>query len=236
MTDRQLLPYISNEKLYQHVKTVLDAVSEATQEAEERLYSRVVDPFGALFEALGLGMTLTEWKEKEKARQVKKTLENKVGIFHQDIIGSANGWENLGTGGVVDVVNHTDRIIAEIKNKYNTMKGNAKKGIYDDLNALINSDDYRDYTGYYVEVIPKNREGYNKLFTPSDNVTHTRRPENELIRQIDGKRFYALATGHDDALKSLYEVLPQVIGDVLGQSYADINSDPLFSEIFDQAY
>lgn len=236
MANDQLLPFISNTSLYEHVAEVIVAVQEASAEAEERLYSRVIDPFGAIFDALSQDMSLSQWKEKEKARQVGKTLENKVGDFHQNIIGSMGGWQNLGTGSVVDVASQSKKIIAEIKNKYNTMKGNAKKAIYDDLKGLISSGKYRDYIGYYVEIVPRTKKGYDKPFTPPDNVTHTRRPTNERIRIIDGKQFYALASGYEDALEELYKVLPKVIGDLLSKSFYKVKNEPLFTELFNKAY
>ncbi|WP_010129810.1 Eco47II family restriction endonuclease, partial [Haemophilus sputorum] len=64
--------------------------------------------------------------------------------------------------------------------------------------------------GYYVEILPVNGKTYDKPFTPSDNKTKTRRPENDRIRQIDGKSFYERVTGNPNALEDLYKMLPEV--------------------------
>jgi hypothetical protein len=232
---KRILPFISNKKLYNHVKEVLDIAQQASDLAVKNLYSNVVDPFSAIFDALRQEITLINWMDQETARQIQKTMQNALGDFHQAIIGSMHGWENLSVGHVVDVCNVKRKIIAEVKNKYNTTKGSDKKSIYDNLNSQL-STVYKGFTGYYVEIIPKGRLPYNKVFTPSDNVTQTRRPVNERIRVIDGKSFYALASGHQEALKMLYVILPKVISDILGVDYRNVTKDALFMELFNRAY
>jgi len=69
--------------------------------------------------------------------------------------------------------------------------------------------------GYYVEILPKNKKIYNEPFTPSDNKIHTKRKENKMIRIIDGKSFYAIVTGKEDAIHELYLLLPEIIDDIL---------------------
>ena len=127
-------------------------------------------------------------------------------------------------------------MIAEVKNKWNTTKGDHKVRIYDNIDNLLKTNEYRGYTGYYVEVLPKDRKMYNIPFTPSDNVAKTRRPLNEKIRIIDGKSFYALATGEDDAIKQLYKALPNVLDDIIENNSLDISKDPMFQLLIDKAF
>lgn len=235
ITSKQLLPFISNKNLYNHVKEVIDIAQQASDLAVKNLYSNVVDPFSAIFDALRQEITLIDWIEQETARQIQKTMQNALGDFHQAIIGSMNGWEDLSVGHVVDVRNVKRKIIAEVKNKYNTTKGSDKKSIYDNINSQLMTV-CKGFTGYYVEIIPKSKRSYNKVFTPSDNITQQQRPVNESIRVIDGKSFYALASGHQEALKMLYTVLPKVISDILGVDHKNVTKDALFMELFDRAY
>jgi len=235
LSKQQLLPFISNENLYIYVRKVLEVAQEASGLAEENFYSNVVDPFSAIFDALRQEIALADWIKQEKARQIQKTMQNALGKFHQSILGSMNGWEDLPTGHVIDIRNINKKIIAEIKNKHNTTKGSDKKSIYDNLNSQLKAD-YEGFTGYYVEIIPKRKKSYNKPFTPSDNITKSRRPSNEKIRVIDGKSFYALASGQEEALKMLYIALPKVIADILGTDYEKITKDVLFIELFNKAY
>ncbi len=227
-----LLNFIDDKELYSIVENVLTVSLNASNNAEQELYRNVIDPFSALFDALRQKITLEEWLIQEKMRQSQKTLQNALGDFHQKILGSIKEWDNLSTGNVVDIRNNKEKILAEIKNKYNTTKGNHKVRIYDDFDNLINSN-YKGFTAYYVEIIPKNPNRYNEEFTPSDNQTHSRRPTNKNIRVIDGYSFYELATKEKDALKKLYTILPVIICNILKiEQIKDTN----FLHLFDKAY
>ncbi len=234
MKKAQLLSYISNEKLYQCVDEVVSAVKTAKKEKEDTLYDNVIDPFSALFDSAINKISLSQWLELEKSRQVQKTLQNYVGNFHQSIIGCVDGWEDLGIGQIVDLRNSRRKILAEIKNKYNTTKGNHKVAIYDDLLIKLNSSiNGKEYIAYYVEIIRKTKNGYCKAFTPSDNKTHQRRSENSQIKVIDGESFYHLATSSRTALIDLYKVLPFVLSDI---SERKIENDDTYKMLFEKAY
>lgn len=227
------LPFVSDNDLFQAVQKVIDDFGTAHTKIEDDIWRNVVDPFSAVFDATLHGMPLTEWMDHEKRRQVQKSLQNTVGNFHQQILAAIPGWEEMES--VLDIRNNSVRIIAEVKNKFNTTKGNHKVAIYDDIDLLLSSY-YIGFTGYYVEIIPSNRDGYDKPFTPSDNTTHTRRQENPLIRVIDGRRFYEKASGYPNALSTLYEVLPYVVSDICGTDASRISEDALFEELFRRAY
>lgn len=231
----QILPFISDEDLIKHTKRVIDAAIAAHSVGEDGLYSNVVDPFSAIFDTLRQDMKLTEWLIKERDRQIGKTIQNALGTFHQEILGSIPGWESLGTGKIVDLVNVERKIVAEVKNKHNTTKGNHKKDIYDDLEAVIGNH-YPGFTGYYVEVIPASRKPYDKPFTPSDNTTRSSRPSRDDIRVIDGKSFYALASGYNNAIDMFYQALPVAIGIVLGRDASLAKDDQAFQNLFYRAY
>jgi len=217
MKKKQLLNFISNKDLFKQVDHVLDVARNTSNKAEERLFTNMIDPFSALFDAMCQGISLEQWLEQEKSRQTQKTLQNALGGFHQEILGSIPGWESMGTGNVFDLKNEKMKIIAEVKNKYNTTKGNHKVAIYDDLAEQLKTK-YKGYLAYYVEIIPKDKAVYNKPFTPPDNRTHKRRPAREDIRVIDGKSFYGLAAGDPEAIKKFYNALPIVIEELLGKN------------------
>lgn len=159
-------------------------------------------------------MTLEQWKEAEKARQLQKTLQNDIGNMHQEILSTIDGIRDLKVGEIVDLESIDKKFIAEIKNKFNTTKGNHKVSIYDDIeNKLKEYDD--DFIGYYVEILPQKKKKYNKEFTPSDNNTKSCRPINERIRIIDGYSFYAMVTGKENALEELFFKFPSMIKDIL---------------------
>jgi len=232
---KTLLPYIDDKNFREEVKTVLSVAQMAVSDAEQKLYSNTIDPFSALFDAQYQQRTLSEWLQQEKVRQIQKRLQNAIGRFHQAILGHVPGWRDLGTGGIIDLKHARRKIIAEIKNKHNTTKGNHRKVIYDDLEGFLNTD-CQGYVAYYVEIIPKTRTPYNKPFTPPDNETGLPRPKNDAIRIIDGYSFYALATGRKNALGELYAILPKVIAEITEKDHTEITADPLYTNLFKKAY
>lgn len=204
------------------------------------IYRNTLDCFSAVIDSLVQGITLDEWITQERARQMQKTKQNAIGNLHEDILGSIDGVIKLPVGNIIDIVSDTHRIVAEVKNKHNTTKGNHKVAIYRDLATAISQ--RPGYTGYYVEILPANAKQYNNTFTPSDNTTKTRLPEREDIRIIDGKSFYALLTGHNDALLELYRELPLLISEIL-QEQVNVQVDThkvtdsqSFSYNFEKAY
>ncbi|MBD3794136.1 MAG: Eco47II family restriction endonuclease, partial [Campylobacterales bacterium] len=121
------------------------------------------------------------------------------------------------------------KIIAEIKNKWNTTKGNHKVAIYDDIASVLTTIGDK-FTGYYVEVVPKKATPYNKEFTPSDNKTHSQRTANPKIRVIDGKSFYAMITGDKNAIFKIYDEI------VVELNKLNLNTDDDFKKLLTKAY
>ncbi|EKE06147.1 MAG: type II restriction enzyme (Eco47II, Sau96I) [uncultured bacterium] len=231
----QLVPFLEDEIFLKEISKVLSIADKASEDQAQKLFKNSIDPFSAVFDAARQHIPLSLWLEFEKVRQGQKTLQNKLGEFHQAILGNVSGWENLGTGNLIDVKNDTKKIIAEIKNKHNTTKGSDKISIYDNLKFAIKNK-YKGYIAYYVEVIPKNKNIYDKEFVPSDNKTKSRRREVKNIRVIDGKSFYALATGIPDVLLLMYKALPKAIGQIMNIPMETILNDNLFLELFEKSY
>ncbi len=215
------LPYIADTALKTCVTRLLTVAEDAVARSIVESGRNKIDPFSALFEMAGFNMSYEAWQGAEQSRQAQKTLSNEVGLFHQNVLGSIYGWENLGTGEVVDLVCYESKIVAEVKNKHNTVKGSDKVGVYDKLESEVanKGHKHRGFTAYYVEIIPSSKKGYDRPFTPSDNKKGLSRAANEKIRIIDGRRFYALVTGVDNALDLLHEVLPTVIEDCSKAKY-----------------
>ncbi|OAV05556.1 Eco47II family restriction endonuclease [Moraxella catarrhalis] len=205
----------------QKIKNILKPIllsAYQTEISEQSLRQNTLDVFSATLESILKGISFDEWIEQEKKRQIQKTLQNKAGDLHQKILGTLSGVQDLGVGGVVDIISQEKSLIAEIKNKHNTTKGNHKIAVYDDLKSVLSSKP-EITTAYYVEILPKNGKKYNKPFTPSDNKTSQQRPANEFIRQIDGQSFYELLTGNPNALRELYILLAQVASEILSEEF-----------------
>ncbi|EKN3347480.1 Eco47II family restriction endonuclease [Yersinia ruckeri] len=206
------LEFVSDEAFLGEVKILLTKAIKKRESAEQSFNSNVIDPFGALFESPGFH-NHQEWRNSEMARQCQKTIQNHVGTFHQRLLGHVDGWEDMGTGGIVDLYNPKKKIIAEIKNKYSTVTGGDLAAKYYSLNDLISNKHsrFKNYSSYFVNIIPKNPIRINTTFTPSDKEKGSRCPANENIRIIDGASFYELVTGREHALRELHTVLPDAI-------------------------
>jgi hypothetical protein len=207
------LPWIDDSDLMKEVDLFLSVAKSAQIKAIENFGDNVIDPFIAIFEMSGFNITYDTWFKNETTRQAQKTLQNHVGDFHQNILGYSIGWTNMKIGNVIDLISKKNKVIAEVKNKYNTISGGKLSDLYYSLDGLISpkSSIYKGYTAYYVAIIPKKGERYNKPFTPSDKDKGKRCELNEHIREIDGASFYHLVTGHEKALEDLFDVLPEVI-------------------------
>jgi len=236
------LNYIDDSELRGIVKLVLDKGIERKKEAESKFTKNVIDPFGSLFEAAAFDVDHRTWKSAETIRQCQKTLQNHVGDLHQKILGNVDTWQDLETGSVVDLVCERKNIIAEVKNKYNTVTGGKLADQYYSLERLVmpKASKYRNYTAYFVNIIPKTPKRFNKPFEPSDKDKGAKCPKNERIRIIDGASFYSLVTGDDDAIFNFYRVLPKIIEDIFTSEYQQSNFEiadkEAFSEYFDLAY
>ncbi len=231
------LKWISDEALETVVQFLLTKAKEAHVEGEEKFGKNVIDPFSALFTMSGFNLDFQTWLKAEFTRQSQKSLQNHIGSFHQDILGSVCDWEDLGTGKIVDLVSKKNKIIAEIKNKHNTISGGKLSDLYHSLDSLVmpKSSIYKGFTAYYVAIIPKNKNRYNKSFTPSDKGKGARCPNNPLIREIDGASFYDLVTAEKDSLQKLYNILPLFIEDCTNGSYV-FNEFHKLQEFFSDAF
>lgn len=234
-TKMSKLNWITDHDLSSAVQNILLIAKNAKMESTKNFGKNVVDPFSAIFEMAGFGMSYNEWVINEEARQAQKTLQNFIGEFHQIILGSCTGWTDLKVGNIIDLYSAENKIIAEVKNKFNTVSGGKLAELYWSLEtAVMNKTSiYKNYTAYYVSIIPKKSGRYNKPFTPSDKEKGQKCPENILVREIDGASFYTLVTGEVDALENLFDVLPEVIFEL--NSITPLESDNI-KKLFKLAY
>jgi hypothetical protein len=234
------LKFISDKNFKRIAAETFEKGVTAKRDADKRFQKNVIDPFAAMFEMACFGLSSDVWTSAEKSRQAQKTLSNEIGLFHQRVLGAVAGWENLGTGEQIDLVCHKRKIIAEVKNKYSTIKGSDQIGLYRELEGLVmtKSSRYKGYTAYYVEIIPKKPNRYDKPFVPADKTKGEggKAPENKLIRQIDGASFYELVTAQATALEDLYGVLPLVLA-ACGSASTGLSGETmqaLFKAAFEQ--
>lgn len=211
------LTWIDDCDLEKIVGDTLTSIEHARRKSECDLGRNVLDPVSALFSGVVFGGNAETWKTRELSRQVDKSLSNAVGTFHQSVLGRVRGWGvPSNKEATFDVINDDTKVIAEIKNKHNTIKASDIVGYYDKLLDCVTNKNsrYVGYTAYLVHIIPKTCGVFP--LTTSDNRTKGKRIPHPLVLQIDGKSFYELATGVPSALEDLLTVLPLVIKDISG--------------------
>lgn len=246
----------NREKIKNILKPIVENTHNARINKDLDVYRNTLDCFSGVFEASVLGISMDEWMKLEKHRQNQKTMQNSIGLLHQQAMGTIEGVIDLERGNVLDIRCDEKRIVAEIRNKHNTTKGNYKTKVYEDIEKVLKNN--VGYTGYYVEVLTSKGKRFNKPFTPSENSDDNstaglprdkqikrkvvKKPENENIRHIDIRSFYELICGNENAVKELYSLIPELTAEILNESF-DLQRDPsiienhrLFQEIFDKAY
>ncbi len=189
-----MICWISPENLDQHVARLVRRVSEAAATAQARRTRNVVDPFSSL--VVASTFSIQEHRELENVQKIESTLRglsNALGEFHQNVLGSVQGWRNHDSG--YDLECTSERAIAEVKNKHNTMNAANRREVEQELRTAVRQK-RGDWRAFLVQVIPR---------TPT-------RYCNDLggnLFEVDGASFYALATGEDDALHDLFDQLAE---------------------------
>lgn len=193
------------------LESIVDALMKRAykDENEFNIHRNVIDPFNALFEAVPMGMEMEDWFKHETRRQVNKTLTNRIGHFHQDLICLLPGWESLGrTEGVLDVICHRPfganqtPVVAEVKNKYNTMNAGQQRRSFDEMQEGLRF--YRDHTAYLIQIIQQR---------PSGDIPWAvaQRGERADIRLIGAPLLYELASGVPDAFLKVFQAIIKIL-------------------------
>jgi len=224
-SNNQYLSWLSNEDLYKSLDHVINKYRIANHEQNlNRFTKNTIDPFALLFNLSLSKKTPREWINEEVNRQLQKTLENAIGEFHQIILGYCEGWENLGIGddSQVDLKKTDGSIYAEIKNKHNTMNSSSKDSVFNKLKKILESNPNTEV--YLVEIIRSKKVSYNEMWKYKEN-------KDNRIRIASGDEFYYLVTGESDALKQLYDVIPDALRHLLHSKQEVLTESTLLHEI-----
>lgn len=223
--------FVTDQDISNCIEKVIIIARKSSLNAESFLDQNTLDPFSALFESLAQGIDLEHWKQHEKNRQTQKSIQNAIGEFHQSLLGCFKNWNNPGKGGSFDLENTNSKIIAEIKNKHNTMNSSSSMATYKKLSDHLKYDK-KDYTAYLVQIVPSKSADYNQPWSPNLATEKLR----EDIRKIDGESFYDLASGEKDTLQRIYEYLPEVICKILKTKEPSKETINQFQELFKSIY
>ncbi len=194
------LSWLSDEDLYSAIDELKIRANRAKEQAGQRMKKNTVDPFASLIIAHTYQVqSAQELQSLQESASAQSGISSAVGHFHQRILGSINGWKDHDAG--YDLENSTDKIVAEVKNKHNTMNASNRNKVQADLDTAVQQKG-KDWKGYLVIIIPKTRERYNT------RIQSCSRP----VYEIDGASFYTLATGGvQTALADLHAATASVL-------------------------
>ncbi len=201
--------FVSDEDFLECVKWVCEAYPDTSQDIDmEKLHKNTLDPFKVIFDMLNGGLDYDTWITNESVRQNDKTINNRIGDFHQKLLGKVRGWKDLGTGDTtkVDLKKEDDTVFIELKNKENTVNADSKDKVRDKLERVIRH--HPNAEAYWAYILSKKGDSGRSVWKYKGKV-------DPKINTIWGKDVYELITGDRDALEKVWKALPNAIEEVL---------------------
>ncbi len=190
------LSWIDDEHLNDAVSRMLQRAQDAKNQAANRIRKNVVDPFSSII--LAATIDLDDVSTLSTIQQINSTssgISSAVGDFHQQVLGSVDGFSNHDAG--YDLESSDKQVIAEIKNKHNTMNASNREKVINELDTAVRQK-AGSWVAYLVVIIPGRPKRYRKKLT------------NREVYEIDGASFYELVTGSETALYDLYYAVEEI--------------------------
>lgn len=215
------LKFISDEDLFFHVQ---ETVKKYRFNIDLKKFNKnLIDPIKLTFDSKIYGKTLEETIELEIIRQMDKSNTNHIGYFHQNIFKYINQEWNIPKQGF-DLINKQKNIYVELKNKHNTMNSSSAQKTYIMMQNMILKG--ANITCMLVEVIAKNSQNIPwKITINGEQYMH------DNIRRVSMDKFYEIVTGDKNSFRSLCEVLPKVLDDVIKTLEQDTVENSVFQEL-----
>ena len=188
------LPFISDDQFDKAVERLIARIQEADAQSSARLEKNVRDPFALVSQACLFEIDRQTLDRLDGQRTVAQAISAAVGDFHQHVLGAMPGWKEHDA--LVDLVHEEKRIAAEVKNKHNTLNADNKRQVLNNIESFLRAMRTGEaWSGYFVAITPKSPGQPPKEVRPN-------------VQEIDGRSFYALASGYDDALAQVFAHLP----------------------------
>lgn len=121
------LDFITDEDLFECIDILYSGYRKAlaVKNIEDFMENRI-DPIKFLFDTQIMEIPIKEYIERELIRQSDRSISNYIGDFHENLLGKIKGYEKRGRGKSIDIQSLDGKLIADIKNKHNTVKGENK--------------------------------------------------------------------------------------------------------------
>jgi len=213
------LSFISESDFIKHVEATIQQYGDKLEHFDLKKFNKnIIDPIKLIFDKTVYKFSWEEIIKNEIFRQRDKSNNNDIGYFHQrifqyikDCTVPASGWDVVFTkdGGInLPDSDNVSRVFVEMKNKHNTMNSAASSRTYIKMQSQLLSDD--DCACFLVEVIAKQSQSTTWTVSVDGQQKKHRR-----IRRVSIDRFYALATGQEDAFYQMCMILPGIIEKVV---------------------
>ena len=188
------LSWIADSDLALAIASLTTSVQDIINRANNPNRRNVTDPFGALLIASAFKVESKEQLEQlQQSEAGLRGITNPLGYFHQEVLGAVQGWNNHDAG--YDLESESQRMLAEVKNKYNTMNASNRQQVLDDLDTAVRQKG-AGWSGYLVIILPRRPQRFEERL-------NTGRP----VYEIDGASFYHKVTGDPNAIHDLFDVL-----------------------------
>ncbi len=204
------LSFISDEhfsKAIEHVRLASQSASEdfLLRYSLKQFSKEIIDPFKMLFDLYDIRQSgYKEWVKGEIERQLDKTINNKIGEFHQLILGGVPGWQDLGVGheSEIDLAKEDNSMFIELKNKHNTMNSSSAEKCGDKLMAVLAQ--HPEAKAYWGYIVAKNPIGGEAQWSYKKNRKTISHPN---LYKAWGSRVYEIVTGNPAHLRETWLVL-----------------------------
>ena len=213
MSKNKYVDFVSDEHFIKCIKHVCDAYDSDPKAS----WNNGRDPFKLIFDIMNNSSNFSDWENREAMRQADKTINNRIGEFHQKLLGGVDGWTDLGTGDEtkLDLKKNDNTIFLELKNKFNTVNSDSSKAVWEKLEKNLES--YPASTNYLAFLIEKNG-------TSGEKIWKYKTKSISNIKKIWGYNVYALVTNKDDALKKTWDAMPIAINKIV-EKKSDLTED-----------
>lgn len=169
-----------------------------------------LDLFAAVTNAYLTEQSLLTWYNRNEAIRVQeKSVGNKIGEFHQRLLGRAPGVLDLGVGHPtkLDLLSEPRGWIAEVKNRFNTHNANSAAEIVRHLDAAVKVRALR--CGYWVRIIERSPK--KKEFLTHQRTVYDGKSGRSLIYVVSGDVAYSECFGFEEAFKVLTFTYPEML-------------------------
>ncbi|MDI1495346.1 MAG: Eco47II family restriction endonuclease [Cenarchaeum symbiont of Oopsacas minuta] len=225
MVKNQYVDFVTDEHFLNCVKYVCDAYEDNTKPE----WHNGRDPFKLIFDTINSKSSFPDWETQELMRQADKTINNRIGEFHQKLLGGVNGWTDLGTGDDIklDLKKDDNTIFLELKNKFNTVNGDSLGALRRKLEN--NLETYPNSVNYWAFLISKNGSSNEIIWKYKDKTISN-------IKKIWGSNVYSLVTSQENALEKTWKAMPHALQKILKSDYEFVDPDGLIDDHFRNAF